>query len=233
MFVITFEYHFDGKRGVLFVKMNRMSMYVLLLGLSFLLLSGIATANVSRDPIIDEWERQFLNGELRDIEALWTLASLYLLVGDTNMSMKAATTAFEMEEPKTSLTYRRMGILLFQTDQYDASLTYLRHAASLSPDDYWARYHIVLALDYLINRNGELRLLPEYEQTILELQALESKGVKLPSLAYFYIGRYYADRGQIANARYYYGEFVKLHDPTTQEEARYMINAINYLKAYE
>lgn len=185
------------------------------------------------DSLLTDLEAQYEAGELDDPESLWALSSLYFLAGDSQRSFRAAELAFEMEDPKDGLTYRRMGVLTFQLGRYRDAVEYLRTAAQMDKYDHWARYHLVLALDYLINRQGEFRLLDEYETYIVELLELERIGIKLPSLAYYYIGRHFAEKGRVVEAKYYYGEFVKLHDSLNQEDARYMINAINYLKAYD
>lgn len=183
--------------------------------------------------LLDDLEAQYLAGELTDPESFWALSSLYLLVGDREMTLEAAERAFEMEDPKTTLTYRRMGILTFQVGRYYDAVEYLRTAAQMDKYDHWARYHLVLSLDYLINRQSEFRLIGEYEKVLLELLELERMGLRPPSLAYYYFGRYFAEKENVVEAKYYYGQFVKSHDPMNQEEARYMINGINYLKAYD
>lgn len=169
--------------------------------------------------------------DVKKAEWLWVLASVHLISGDEREALGRATEAFLLSEQGDALAHRRFGVLLFQLGRYNEAVEHLRSAIVADDTDFWSHYHLVIVLDELRKEAGNRHRNDEYARSLEYIRKYYEDGATLPSLAHYYIGKYYRELGDAIRAHAHFSLFVQLHEVQTQDEGRMLLDAISYLKS--
>ena len=161
----------------------------------------------------------------------WLLASAYVVNGERDLAADAAMKAFAVTPSPQALDYRRLGTVLYQANRHLEAKTAFERAYELAPDDMWTVFHLALILHKQGELNNDVRTLRQAEELWLTLEQLVEMTEELPTLAYYYLGDIYRNRGEKEKTVYYWQRFFAYHEPSSFEESVLLLQTLSYLKS--
>lgn len=160
----------------------------------------------------------------------WYLATAYTLNGLFDESVHAAQSAMTLTDTPTATDYRRLGSVLLEAGYRPDAIGAFRIAYNMDPTNTWTLYYLALLLSQT-NQPDESFAGLNAEDLWLEFEAASPTPSKMPTLAFYYLGTVYKERGDSDKAVFYYRLFFTKHEPETNEEGGFLLRAIAYLDA--
>lgn len=212
---------------------------LVLIFLTFLAASTAANPLVSADQLLRTGQVENALEQLLRVESeynnssvyYWLLASAYIMHGERDRAVDAALKAFNLTAVPHAVDYRRLGTVLYQADRQLEARAAFEKAYELDPNDMWTVFHLALILHRQGDLHNDAKLLRQSEELWLRLEQIVDVPEEMPTLAYYYLGEIYCNRGDEAKTIYYWQRFFTYHQPTTFEESMFVLKALAYLKS--